>query len=127
MLKLQSRVSPFANRRKRSSGEQSRDDASCESTDATREVGSRPETLAGWPLFKNILQRRCKALALVKKPSHGLHGCVAFEVEWANVRGINYCNELQVGLSPAKLFLIWRKHFLQYYSHFRGFRMYASF
>jgi hypothetical protein len=25
-----------------------------------------------------------------------LHGCVTFEIEWSNVRGIHYVNELQV-------------------------------
>jgi hypothetical protein len=79
---VQSRVSPFANRRRRATDEHSRDD-------------TEEESVSSWTSFKNFLQQHCKAIPLVKKSPDGFHGCVAFEVEWANVRGINYSNELQ--------------------------------
>jgi hypothetical protein len=54
--------------------------------------------MSSWSNFKRFLQHQFKALSLVKKSPEGLHGCVAFEVEWANVRGINYLNELLVSV-----------------------------
>jgi len=93
----QSRVSPFANRRTKSSGGNSRDGSSGASSSARQgfeEQGS--EYLSGWSNFKRFLRHQFKALTVVKRSPEGLHGCVAFEVEWANVRGINYLNELLV-------------------------------
>lgn len=84
---VQSRVSPFANRRRRATDEHIRDD-------------TEEESVSSWTSFKNFLQQHCKAIPLVKKSPDGFHGCVAFEVEWANVRGINYSNELQARHFP---------------------------
>jgi hypothetical protein len=101
---LQSRVSPFANRkRKKFSGQLSREDLHSKATltgDNSQRKGSIPEqhesSDSGWLSLKRYFQCQCKALAHVKKPYHGLHGCVTFEILWADVRGINYSNELQV-------------------------------
>lgn len=39
---------------------------------------------------------------LLDSKLHGiLHGFIVFEVEWSNVRGINYLNELQVSLATG--------------------------
>lgn len=81
---LQSRVSPFANRRRRESVED------CCGALANPHQGF--EELSTWSNFKNLF----RSLPLVKTSPQGLHGCVAFEVEWASVRGINYSNELLV-------------------------------
>ena len=95
---MQSRVSPFANRRRRSSGDDSRDDSSGVSSSLRQGSEGGSEQVSSWSNFKKFLQQQFKALSLVKTSPEGLHGCVAFEVEWANVRGINYLNELLVSL-----------------------------
>ncbi|CAK9205630.1 unnamed protein product [Sphagnum jensenii] len=103
LMLTQSRVSPFANRkRKKFSGQLSREDLHSKATltgDNSQRKGSIPEqhesSDSGWLSLKRYFQCQCKALAHVKKPYHGLHGCVTFEILWADVRGINYSNELQ--------------------------------
>ncbi|KAG0609805.1 hypothetical protein M758_7G015300 [Ceratodon purpureus] len=94
LMVTQSRVSPFANRRRRSSGDDSRDDSSGVSSSLRQGSEGGSEQVSSWSNFKKFLQHQFKALSLVKTSPEGLHGCVAFEVEWANVRGINYLNEL---------------------------------
>jgi hypothetical protein len=104
LMLTQSRVSPFANRkRKKFSGQLSREDLHSKATltgDNSQQKGSIPEQHescdSGWLSLKRYFQCQCKALVHVKKPYHGLHGCVTFEILWADVRGINYSNELQV-------------------------------
>jgi hypothetical protein len=77
------------------SGNNSRDDSSSVSSSLRRsfeEGGS--EQMSSWSNFKRFLQHQFKfeALSLVKTSIGGLYGYVAFEAEWANVRGINYLN-----------------------------------
>ena len=91
-------MSPFANRRRRSSGEDSGDDSSGVSSVRQGSEAGGSEQIASWSNIKKFLQLQFKALPVVKTSPEGLHGCVAFEVEWANVRGINYLNELLVCL-----------------------------
>jgi hypothetical protein len=103
LMLTQSRVSPFANRKRKTfSGQLSREDLHSKATltgDNSQRKGSIPEqhesSDSGWLSLKRYFQCQCKALAHVKKPYHGLHGCVTFEILWADVRGINYSNELQ--------------------------------
>lgn len=90
----QSRVSPFANRRRKSSGDSSSRDGSSGVSSSAQESDS--EHFSGWSKIRHSLRRQFKALPAVKRSPEGLHGCVVFEVEWANVRGINYLNELLV-------------------------------
>jgi hypothetical protein len=83
------------------SGNNSRDDSSSVSSSLRRsfeEGGS--EQMSSWSNFKRFLQHQFKfeALSLVKTSIGGLYGYVAFEAEWANVRGINYLNELLVSV-----------------------------
>ncbi|XP_024385216.1 uncharacterized protein [Physcomitrium patens] len=94
LMVTQSRVSPFANRRRKSSGDHSRAYSSGASSSARRSSEGRSEKLSSWSNFKRLLQQQFKALPLMRKSPEGFHGCVAFEVEWTNVRGINYSNEL---------------------------------
>ncbi|XP_024401137.1 uncharacterized protein [Physcomitrium patens] len=89
LMVTQSRVSPFANRRRRESVED------CCGALANPHQGF--EELSTWSNFKNLF----RSLPLVKTSPQGLHGCVAFEVEWASVRGINYSNELLTDTSVA--------------------------
>ncbi|BBN11877.1 hypothetical protein MPTK1_5g15500 [Marchantia polymorpha subsp. ruderalis] len=102
LMVTKSRGSPFANRLRHYSMGDHGDHAvdtghhrllKREKTDIR--LGAEKEKEDGWLSLLDALQRSCKERAQLKKPSHGLHGCVAFEVAWADVRGINYLNELQ--------------------------------
>ena len=42
-----------------------------------------------------ICKHKHKALAPVKEMHYKLQGCVAFEMAWSDVRGINYIHELK--------------------------------
>ncbi|GBG62248.1 hypothetical protein CBR_g29855 [Chara braunii] len=62
------------------------------------------EDSAGWECQRQMSQAKLKAMgrkivayvkARKKRASHGLYGCVVFEVDWDDFRGINYVNELQ--------------------------------
>ena len=48
----------------------------------------------------------------VHELSHILYGCVTFEIEWSNVRGINYVNELQV--YAVTVSMLYRHRHLKY-------------
>ncbi|KAL3677919.1 hypothetical protein R1sor_020875 [Riccia sorocarpa] len=105
LMVTKSRGSPFANRlRHYSSGDHEVHAVSTghqrllkkDNTDKSDvRLGAEQEKEDGWLSLLVALQRSCRERAQLKKPSHGLHGCVAFEVAWSDVRGINYLNELQ--------------------------------
>lgn len=89
----QSRGSPFANRlRDYSKG----DIPGQHGASYNLRAAAGQEKEDGWLSLLVALQRSCKEQIRSKKPPHGLYGCVAFEVAWSDVRGINYSNELQV-------------------------------
>ena len=53
------------------------------------------EKLFRKPVMK-FISKLFKHRLSIQELSHILYGCVTFEIEWSNVRGINYVNELQV-------------------------------
>ncbi|CAM6088517.1 unnamed protein product [Calypogeia fissa] len=92
LLVYKSRGSPFANRLR----DYSKGDIPGQPGDSSNlRVAAGQEKEDGWLSLLVALQRSCKEQLRSKKPPHGLYGCVAFEVAWSDVRGINYSNELQ--------------------------------
>ncbi|XP_057815605.2 uncharacterized protein LOC131029212 [Cryptomeria japonica] len=93
LMVTKSRISPFANRRTKPENEGL-------GRNFERRKEARTSNKGYWnhKWFSVIDAARWqdKALAPVKELHHTLHGCVVFELAWADVRGINYSNELQI-------------------------------
>ena len=101
---VQSRRSPFANsktQRKRSDSGKKLNGAS---TSKPTPITSNRQ-LRWYSLIDAAMQQKraflpvekLKDVRMLNKELHRtLYGFIVFEVEWANVRGINYLNELQV-------------------------------
>lgn len=98
LMVTKSRMSPFANTRTRSEnkGLENKVDDKQETPTA-----SKRDSLYKWFSAIDAARLQRKALAPVKELHQKLHGCVAFEVAWADVRGINYINELQTDTCVA--------------------------
>lgn len=102
---MQSRLSPFAKskaRRKTKEGKEAR----CKSDPSETKKFERWFNLIDSPNLsrKKVLVpvEKLRNSLLLDSKLHGiLHGFIVFEVEWSNVRGINYLNELQVPLATG--------------------------
>ncbi|KAH9314174.1 hypothetical protein KI387_022801, partial [Taxus chinensis] len=90
---MKSRISPFANTRTRPENEGLGINFERRKEPKTASKGYRHYR---WLSVIDAARWQHKALAPVKELHHTLHGCVVFELAWADVRGINYTNELQM-------------------------------
>lgn len=102
---FQSRLSPFANSRVRRGKKETEELSDLKTSSKPNTV--EPKKFKRWfALVDAATLSRKRALLPVKKLRNSLlsnselhrtlHGFIVFEVAWANVRGINYVNELQV-------------------------------
>lgn len=98
LMVTKSRMSPFANTRTRS--ENKGPEYKVDNKQETPTTSKR-DNLYKWFSAIDAARLQRKALAPVKELHQKLHGCVAFEVAWADVRGINYINELQTDTCVA--------------------------
>lgn len=98
LMVTKSRLSPFANTRTRPENKELEN-----KVDEKQEIPTahKKDGLYKWFSAIDAARWQHKALAPVKELHHKLHGCVAFEVAWADVRGINYINELQTDTCVA--------------------------
>ncbi|XP_030544387.1 uncharacterized protein LOC115750903 [Rhodamnia argentea] len=114
LMVTKSRLSPFAKskaRRKRKEGKEAR----CKSdTSETKKFERWFKLINSANLSRKRVLMPVKKLRnslLLDSKLHGiLHGFIVFEVQWSNVRGINYLNELQTDTSlalEAKLMKRW--------------------
>ncbi|KAL1221817.1 hypothetical protein V5N11_000093 [Cardamine amara subsp. amara] len=120
LMVTKSRLSPFANTKGRGKKKKQKQ----EEEHKPEEVCSQPndkkmKKLKKWfsvidaTTFskKKIPAKKLQSSLYLNKQLHKtLHGFIVFEVEWANVRGINYLNELQTDTSlaiEAKLMRRW--------------------
>ncbi|EFJ18517.1 hypothetical protein SELMODRAFT_419929 [Selaginella moellendorffii] len=87
-----SRVSPFANQRLSSRSDKLEMGGS--GGDSIN-VGLKHLHLYNWDSIYGIIRRHYKSLVHSGILCPQFHGCVGFEVSWADVRGMNYTNELQ--------------------------------
>lgn len=110
-LRLQSRLSPFANskgregkkKQKQEEEEKPKEEACSQPNDKRiKELKKWFSLIDATTFSKNkIPAKKLPSSLYLKKQLHKtLYGFIVFEVEWDNVRGINYLNELQV-LSPC--------------------------
>ncbi|CAH9118390.1 unnamed protein product [Cuscuta epithymum] len=100
-----SRVSPFANTR----GKDKRPTRGAQTKPKPNEVNS--EEVKRWFSVvdaatlsrKSALLpvKKLKVLSISSNLNRTLYGFIVFEVAWSDVRGINYCNELQTDASFA--------------------------
>jgi hypothetical protein len=128
---LQSRLSPFANTKLR--GEKKNQNQDREKKKSKQEEEEKPKEACSQPqpddkkmkklkqwfslidatTFSNkkLPAKKLQSSLYLKKQLHKtLYGFIVFEIEWANVRGINYLNELQTDTSlaiEAKLMRRW--------------------
>ena len=99
---LQSRFSPFANSRTR----RKRDETDGKLVFSTSPISSPhlPNKSSRWYSLideamreKKLQVNKLKDARILNRELHQtLYGFIIFEVDWADVRGINYLNELQV-------------------------------
>ena len=124
-LCLQSRLSPFANTKLR--GEKKNQNQDREKKKSKQEEEEKPKEACSQPqpddkkmkklkqwfslidatTFSNkkLPAKKLQSSLYLKKQLHKtLYGFIVFEIEWANVRGINYLNELQVLLATVHFF-----------------------
>ncbi|KAJ7294118.1 hypothetical protein O6H91_Y277300 [Diphasiastrum complanatum] len=115
LMVTKSRVSPFTNRRlKHSKRKKSSTYQEGMGSDTTMESNAggwsqvelerfkfNTANYYRWKSLFNDMQHKCNSLSLFEKLAAELDGCVAFEVDWADVRGMNYINELQVDTCVA--------------------------
>ncbi|CAH9060476.1 unnamed protein product [Cuscuta europaea] len=100
-----SRVSPFANTR----GKDKRPTREAQAKPEPNEVNS--EEVKRWFSIVDTAAlsrksalfpvKKLKVLSLSSNLNRTLYGFIVFEVAWSDVRGINYCNELQTDTSFA--------------------------
>ncbi|KAI5067264.1 hypothetical protein GOP47_0017792 [Adiantum capillus-veneris] len=113
LMVTQSRISPFANRNVRSRlierihGEsdenmhKNKDDfSSAERWSLKRRLFHKDQNNL-IKFFHDLFQIRLRSVVPMQELSHFLYGCVTFELEWKDIRGINYLNELQTDTSVA--------------------------
>lgn len=126
-LCLQSRLSPFANTKGR--GEKKKQKQEEEEEKKPKETCSEPnnrkmKNLTKWfslidatTFSKNKLpaKKLQSSLYLNQQLHKTLYGFIVFEVEWANVRGINYVNELLVLLATLHCFCLTLYAFIDSY------------
>eukprot|EP01018_Ginkgo_biloba_P037144 Gb_15822 [translate_table: standard] len=98
LMVTKSRMSPFANTRSRLEDE---DIGNKVQGKQEAQAADQRDRLPKWFSVIDAARWQHKALAPVKELHHTLHGCVVFEVAWADVRGINYINELQTDTCMA--------------------------
>lgn len=113
-LCLQSRLSPFANtkgqgekKKQKQEEEQKPQEACSQPNDKKMKKLKKWFSLIDATTFskKKIPAKKLQSsLYLTKQLHKTLYGFIVFEVEWANVRGINYLNELQVLLATVHWF-----------------------
>ena len=105
MIVLQSRLSPFANTKRKEGRKLMRQLSDLETSPSLNT--SKLKNFKQWfSLIDAVTLSRKRALLPVKKLKNSLiansklhrtlYGFIVFEVVWSDVRGINYLNELQV-------------------------------
>eukprot|EP00250_Pteridium_aquilinum_P013278 c21247_g1_i1 orf=661-2994(+) len=110
LMVTQSRISPFANRslrgglveriQKENAEELDTKTADVPTMNKGRRLFDKDQSRLV-ELFRNLFQTRLRSVVSMQELSHLLHGCVTFELEWKNIRGINYVNELQTDTCVA--------------------------
>lgn len=103
LMVTQSRTSPFTNKSLRSVGRENcgigKESAAGKGTSRRKLFQKDQRHLV--KSFQNLLNHRLKSVVSVQELSDLLHGCVTFELDWEDVRGINYTNELQTDTCVA--------------------------
>lgn len=110
MIIMQSRLSPFANTKRRKDRKMMGELSDLETSSSSN--SSKLRNFKKWiSLVDALTLSRKRALLPVKnlrnsliansKLHRTLHGFIVFEVAWWDVRGINYLNELQVASSQV--------------------------
>ena len=100
---LQYRRSPFANKGREEKKKQKQEDD--EEEKLLKENIKKTDNLKKWFSLIDATTFSNKKLP-AKKLDETFYGFIVFEVEWANVRGISYLNELQV-TPPCTCSLLW--------------------
>ncbi|KAH6558761.1 hypothetical protein KP509_1Z046700 [Ceratopteris richardii] len=103
LMVTQSRMSPFVNQRVqcRIIGDTQRENDHDIHTDDDYFVSSDRWNLLNkdhssmLKFFHDIFHTRLRSVIRMQELSHLLYGCVTFELQWKNIRGMNYVNELQ--------------------------------
>ena len=115
---MQSRLSPFANTKGREGKKKQKQEDEKKPKEACSQANNKKmKELKKWfslidatTFSKNKIpaKKLQSSLYLNKQLHKTLYGFIVFEVEWDNVRGINYLNELQVLLcnSPLYAFIV---------------------
>ncbi|OVA20018.1 hypothetical protein BVC80_1667g50 [Macleaya cordata] len=110
LMITKSRLSPFANNRSRRERKDSGKRLDLKDT-STPDI-SKPKKFDRWTALVNaaaLSQKKAlldvkklrKSMLLINELRRTLYGFIVFEVAWADVRGINYLNELQTDTSFA--------------------------
>lgn len=102
---MQYRRSPFANKGREEKKKQSQEDEEEEEEKKPKENNKKTDNLKKWFSLIDATTFSKKKLP-AKKLDETFYGFIVFEVEWANVRGISYLNELQV-TPPCTCPLLW--------------------
>ncbi|MCO5601767.1 hypothetical protein L7F22_055892 [Adiantum nelumboides] len=107
LMVTQSRISPFANRNMRcrlierihrdsdENIQENKDNFSSVERWSLKRRLFHTEQNRVVKFLRNFFQIRLRSVVHMQELSQSLYGCVTFELEWKNVRGINYLNELQ--------------------------------
>lgn len=110
LMVTQSRISPFANRSSRlvsidtGSAHESHSRSANVSTNEKWSLKQRlfhKEQSRVGKLFRDLFQIRLRSVVNGQELLQLLNGCVTFELEWDNIRGINYLNDLQTDTCVA--------------------------
>lgn len=111
LMVTKARLSPFANTRQRARIEKEDNGKKLDFTNISTSTCARKNRLGTWFSLIDAALYQKKVLLPVKKLKdslqlnkelhHTLFGFIVFEVEWTDVRGINYLNELQTDTSLA--------------------------
>lgn len=110
LMITKSRLSPFANTKSRKERRVKRD--LLEPISSPKSLTSKLKNLKKWFALIDLaaisqkrpmlpVKKLKNSLTLNSKLHATLHGLIIFEVEWSDVRGINYLNELQTDTSLA--------------------------
>lgn len=111
---MQSRLSPFANTKGRGKKKKQKEEEEKKPKEACSQPNDKKtKKLKKWFSLidattfskKKLPAKKLQSSLYLNKQLHKtLYGFIVFEVEWANVRGLNYLNELQVLLATVHCF-----------------------
>ncbi|KAG2241997.1 hypothetical protein Bca52824_096158 [Brassica carinata] len=105
LMVTKSRLSPLQTRKSRREEKQKQEDEKKPKEACSQANNKKMKELKKWFSLIGLTQ-----LLVSKQAAAQVHGFIVFEVEWDNVRGINYLNELQTDTSlaiEAKLMRRW--------------------